>query len=77
MQSSSRALPFKQTLAGASPATDAKMKTPSTNIQAPEKLQCASSKSPMKAMPPVKFGAWCFSGAWMLVLGAFPFALKV
>jgi len=63
MQSSSRALPFKQTLAGASPATDAKMKTPSTNIQAPEKHQAPNSIGGMAFIGLLELAHWSFSGA--------------
>jgi hypothetical protein len=46
------------------------MKAPSTNIQAPEKLQIPSSKTKLERKQRLDFGAWCFSEAWMLVLGA-------
>jgi hypothetical protein len=47
------------------------MKTPSTNIQAPEKLQAASFKQPALSVARVwMFGVWNFSGAWSLEFGA-------
>src|SRR5437870_2938297 len=42
--------------------------TPSTKIQAPENLQKPSSKD---FGPRLRFGAGCFSGAWILVLGCY------
>jgi hypothetical protein len=45
------------------------MKAPSTNIQAPEKFQTPNFKQ--RGCAELKFGIWSFSGAWMLVLGAF------
>jgi hypothetical protein len=47
------------------------MKAPSTNIQAPEKFQAPSFKTSGRGEA-LEFGFWSFSGAWMLVLGAFP-----
>jgi len=43
----------------------------STNIQAPEKHQVPSSEIPCGRLV---FGAWIFSGAWMLELGCLFFA---
>jgi hypothetical protein len=43
-------------------------KTPSTNIQAPEKLQTSMSK--MHRLFFLELGNWNFIGAWMLELGA-------
>jgi hypothetical protein len=44
------------------------VKAPTSNIQAPEKLQTSSfNHAPQR----LEFGAWNFSGAWMLVLGGF------
>jgi hypothetical protein len=45
------------------------VKTPSSNIQAPVKLQ-ASSANPWVAHGFLKFGGWNFSGAWRLEFGA-------
>jgi hypothetical protein len=45
------------------------MKTPSTNIQAPEKLQASSFQNNNAAR--LLFEIWSFSGCWSLVLGAF------
>jgi hypothetical protein len=44
------------------------MKAPSTNIQAPEKLQASTSKQ-MPASRGLELGYWNFSGAWMLEFG--------
>jgi hypothetical protein len=41
------------------------MKTPSSKLQAPEKLQTPGAKKELD------FGAWCFSGVWSLEIGAF------
>jgi hypothetical protein len=46
------------------------MKAPTSNFQAPEKLQAPSFKYDADSC--LKFDAWCFSGCWSLVLGAFP-----
>jgi hypothetical protein len=46
-----------------------KMKAPSTKPQAPENLQTSNSKD--SACGQLNLKAWCFSGAWCLVLGAF------
>jgi hypothetical protein len=43
------------------------MKAPTSKLQAPEKFQTPSSKTTGGFL---EFEAWCFSGAWMLVLGA-------
>jgi hypothetical protein len=45
-------------------------KTPNTNIQAPEKFQTSRFQA-AKKRPKLIIGFWCFSGAWMLELGAF------
>jgi hypothetical protein len=45
-----------------------KMKAPTTKHQAPEKHQISSFNITPALL---KFGAWNFSGAWMLGLGAF------
>ena len=45
------------------------MKAPSTKHQAPEKLQAPNPKRAFDGSVWV-LGAWCFSGAWCLVLGA-------
>jgi hypothetical protein len=51
-------------------------KTPSTNPQAPEKLQILKHQTPntdagQTARRPVfELGAWCFFGAWSLEFGA-------
>jgi hypothetical protein len=45
------------------------MKQPNSNIQAPEKQQEPSANSLRVLL--LMFEAWNFSGAWMLVLGAF------
>src|ERR1051325_3150639 len=45
------------------------MKPPSPNIQAPKKLQAPNSNA-ANAHHFLKLGFWCFSGAWMLMLGA-------
>jgi hypothetical protein len=42
---------------------------PSTNIQAPEKLQAPNNKSRMAIV--LELADWCFSGAWGLDVGAF------
>jgi hypothetical protein len=48
-------------------------KHPSSNIQAPVKFQHPNFKvSPCEMKHGLVLGAWCFSGAWMLELGAFP-----
>jgi membrane-associated PAP2 superfamily phosphatase len=47
------------------------MEAPNSKLQAPEKLQTSTSKQIIGAEF-LKFGAWMFSGCWMLVLGAFP-----
>jgi hypothetical protein len=39
-------------------------KAPSSNIQAPEKLQIPKPDNELS------FEVWCFSGAWMLDVGA-------
>src|ERR1043166_5708039 len=44
-------------------------KAPSTNIQAPEKLQIPITSPGSEWC--LRFGTWCFHGAWMLELGAF------
>ena len=49
------------------------MKAPSTKLQHPEKHQAPNSE-PNRAQSGEVFlelGIWNFSGAWMLVLGAF------
>jgi hypothetical protein len=46
------------------------MKHPSSNIQAPEKLQAPSFK-PGDARCGLDVEVWSFSGCWSLVLGAF------
>jgi hypothetical protein len=45
------------------------MKAPNSKHQAPDKPQAPSSKHLRGQL--LKFEAWNFSGAWMLVLGAF------
>jgi hypothetical protein len=46
------------------------MKNPSTNIQAPEKLQTSSFKQPGLLVACLwMFGVWNFSGAWCLEFG--------
>ena len=43
----------------------------SANLQAPSSRETSSSKHQATRRDPVlDLGAWCFSGAWMLVLGA-------
>jgi hypothetical protein len=46
------------------------MKAPNSKLQVPEKHQTLSSKAELIARR-LDVGAWSFSGAWMLVLGAF------
>jgi hypothetical protein len=45
------------------------MKHPNSKLQAPEKHQTPSTNN-LRVLPLI-FGTWNFSGAWMLVLGAF------
>jgi hypothetical protein len=45
------------------------MKHPNPKLQAPEKHQARSTNT-LRVLP-LMFEAWNFSGAWMLVLGAF------
>jgi hypothetical protein len=47
------------------------MKAPSTNIQAPEKLQIPNPKDIEKAS--VGIGAWCLMFVWSLDVGAWNF----
>src|ERR1039458_5168729 len=47
------------------------IKTPSSKHQHPEKLQTSTSKQSCASRVLV-LGAWNFSGAWRLLLGAFP-----
>jgi predicted metalloprotease len=44
------------------------MKAPNSKLQAPEKFQTSNIKN--SASVKLELGSWCFSGAWMLVLGA-------
>jgi hypothetical protein len=44
------------------------IKHPNSKLQAPEKHQASSTNN--HRVPAYNFGAWNFSGAWMLVLGA-------
>jgi hypothetical protein len=44
-------------------------KHPSTNIQAPEKLQAPNINRRMTFV--LELEHWCFSGAWSLDVGAF------
>jgi hypothetical protein len=46
-------------------------KTPSSNIQAPEKFQAPSTQAALGRLIGVE--AWCFPGAWMLELEPLPF----
>src|ERR1043166_2089998 len=50
-------------------------KTPSTNIQAPDKLQAPSSKCSRDARRGLGFGIWNLGFVWCLVLGAWCFIL--
>src|ERR1035441_7352079 len=50
-------------------------KASSTKLQVPEKFQSPNSKH--SRAPILKFGAWNFSGAWMLELGCFLFAAAI
>jgi outer membrane lipoprotein-sorting protein len=47
------------------------MKTSSFKPQAPEKIQTSNSYRVSRGCWRSMLGAWCFSGIWMLVLGAF------
>jgi hypothetical protein len=47
------------------------MNRKNTNIQAPSTREAPSSKLQSVAAPILELGSWNFSGAWMLVLGAF------
>jgi hypothetical protein len=49
------------------------MKTPSTNHQAPEKLQTSNfqARSFLRARIGLEFEIWSFIGAWSLELGAY------
>jgi hypothetical protein len=47
------------------------MKAPNSKLQAPEKRLSSSFNAPARARR-LEFEAWNFSGAWMLVFGAFP-----
>jgi hypothetical protein len=49
------------------PSTCGTEKHQAPTSQAPEKYQTPSSKSGLGGV--LKFGAWDFSGAWMLVFG--------
>src|SRR5581483_11280025 len=49
---------------------------PSTKHQAPEKHQASNPKAAGWLLN-LELGAWSFSGAWCLVLGAWPFALAI
>jgi hypothetical protein len=44
------------------------MKPPKSKLQAPEKIQTLSFKSAAEIL---EFGAWNFSGIWMLEFGFF------
>jgi hypothetical protein len=44
------------------------MKAPNSKLQAPEKFQTSNIKD--GAGLKLELGSWCFSGAWMVVLGA-------
>jgi hypothetical protein len=52
------------------------MKHPSTKHQHPEKLQTSTSNKKRTSLG-LELGAWNFSGAWMLVLGAFNWSMKI
>jgi hypothetical protein len=49
---------------------EAKIKTPNSKLQAPEKFQTSTSNRNTR-VEFLKLDAWMFSGCWMLVLGAF------
>jgi len=45
--------------------------TPSAELQHPEKVQATSNKARANAATGLVLEVWIFTGAWMLVLGAF------
>jgi hypothetical protein len=46
------------------------MKAPNSKLQHPEKLQTSTSNQERTPLG-LELGVWNFSGAWMLMLGAF------